>query len=65
MKKTMGWALMGIISMVLAVLLVLSPTGICASETSTLTMGWSEGPQAGMNPFLARNEGDYIFMSLM
>ncbi len=35
------------------------------AEKSILRMGWSESPQAGMNPFLARNEGDYMFLGLM
>jgi peptide/nickel transport system substrate-binding protein len=34
-------------------------------KKSTLRIGWSESPQAGMNPFLARNEGDYVFLGLM
>ncbi|HAK54164.1 MAG: peptide ABC transporter substrate-binding protein [Vicinamibacterales bacterium] len=30
-----------------------------------LDIGWSESPQAGLNPFLARNEGDYLFLGLI
>lgn len=41
------------------------PASSIAAKSSVLRLGWSEGPQAGLNPFLARNEGDYIFMSLM
>ena len=32
---------------------------------SVLRTGWYESPQAGMNPFLARSEADYIFLGLM
>ena len=35
------------------------------AKKSTLRMGWSESPQAGMNPFLARTEGDYVYLGLM
>ena len=65
MKKHGVWAVIGILGLMLAVTLAFPTEGICASKPSTLKMGWSEGPQAGMNPFLARNEGDYVFMSLL
>ncbi len=40
--------------------------GACTkTESNRLTMGWTEGPQAGLNPFLARNEGDYLFLGLI
>jgi peptide/nickel transport system substrate-binding protein len=32
---------------------------------STLRIGWSESPQAGLNPFLARSEGDYVYLGLI
>ena len=35
------------------------------AKPSTLRIGWSESPQAGMNPFLARSEGDYVYLGLM
>ncbi len=35
------------------------------AEKTTVRIGWSESPQAGMNPFLARNEGDYMYLGLM
>ncbi len=35
------------------------------AEKSVVQIGWSETPQAGMNPFLARNEGDYLYLGLM
>ena len=40
------------------------PTGFAANK-NVLRIGWIEAPQAGMNPFLSRNMGDYFFMSLM
>ena len=65
MTKHGVWALIGILGLILVITLAFPTEGICASKPSTLKMGWSEGPQAGMNPFLARNEGDYVFMSLL
>jgi len=35
------------------------------TKKSTLRVGWSESPQAGMNPFLARSEGDYVYLGLI
>ena len=65
MKKSTGWALVCVISLIVGIMLAVPSGEIYAAEISTLTMGWSEDPQAGMNPFLARNEGDYMLMSLM
>ncbi|MFA5906127.1 MAG: peptide ABC transporter substrate-binding protein [Desulfobacula sp.] len=41
------------------------PSSGFSAEKAKLQVGWSEGPQAGMNPFLARSEGDYLFLGLM
>lgn len=32
---------------------------------SVLRIGWYEGPQSGLNPFLARSNGDYVFLALL
>jgi peptide/nickel transport system substrate-binding protein len=60
MKKALivvlGIILMGTLAM---------PSFVFGASKSTLKIGWSEGPQAGMNGFMARNEGDFIFMGLM
>lgn len=42
-----------------------APPVTAAAKKSTLRIGWSESPQAGMNPFLARTEGDYVYLGLM
>jgi peptide/nickel transport system substrate-binding protein len=62
MKKFTVW---GVIGLMLIIGLGSPVVGWCASAKTALSIGWGEGPQAGMNPFLARNEGDYVFLSLM
>jgi peptide/nickel transport system substrate-binding protein len=42
-----------------------APPVTTPGKQSTLRIGWSESPQAGMNPFLARSEGDYVYLGLM
>ncbi len=44
---------------------VVLAAGCIESNPNRLNIGWSESPQAGMNPFLARNEGDYLFLGLV
>lgn len=53
-------------SLALAAVLTLLPGAACTEiNPRRLNIGWSESPQAGLNPFLARNEGDYLFLGLM
>ncbi|RPI78098.1 MAG: hypothetical protein EHM45_06645, partial [Desulfobacteraceae bacterium] len=35
------------------------------AKNNTVRIGWMESPPGGMNPFLVRNEGSYLFMTLM
>ncbi|MBW1996449.1 MAG: peptide ABC transporter substrate-binding protein [Deltaproteobacteria bacterium] len=52
--------------MIVMLLLVMSvSTTFAAGKKNILKIGWIEAPQAGMNPFLLRNHGDYIFTCLM
>lgn len=64
MKSNMCQRVFIIVCFVTISLIILPTLGFSAKDNK-LRIGWSEGPQAGMNPFLARNEGDYIFLSLM
>ena len=63
MKLMKHGALAGMLSL-LVIATVFSPKSVFCAQ-STLHIGWSEGPQAGMNPFLARSEGDYLFLGLI
>jgi peptide/nickel transport system substrate-binding protein len=35
------------------------------AKNNIVRIGWMESPPGGMNPFLVRNEGSYLFMTLM
>lgn len=64
MKRQWFGRMVGLIG-ILAILIIALPLPAFSAKDNKLRIGWSEGPQAGMNPFLARSEGDYIFLSLM
>ncbi len=64
MKRVKAKIFVSIICALLVMVFVFPQTGFCEKKVK-LQVGWSEGPQAGMNPFLARSEGDYIFLGLM
>jgi ABC-type transport system substrate-binding protein len=49
----------------LVVALAVFPMSTSFAKDNVLRIGWIEAPQAGMNPFLSRNKGDYIFLSFM
>ncbi|MDP7472493.1 MAG: ABC transporter substrate-binding protein, partial [Vicinamibacterales bacterium] len=58
------WRLIRLAACIVVVIIV---AGSACTEVNPrrLDIGWSESPQAGLNPFLARNEGDYLFLGLI
>jgi peptide/nickel transport system substrate-binding protein len=64
MKKNTVRALIGIVSILIVIGLTI-PSSVFGGSKTKFSIGWTESPQAGMNPFLARNEGDFVFLTTM